>query len=136
MLLFGLPNYRMIHVSKGTLIMSTTKILIFLLSLSFSSLLQAAEPSQIEKNKALVVKFYEMAFVEHKDVEAAELYVSEDYIQHDPWTATGRQAFIDYLVSSEKEKPDAFSTIKRVIAEGDLVVLHVHDRINKEDRGA
>lgn len=136
MLLFGLPNYRMIHVSKGTLIMSTTKILIFLLSLSFSSLLQAAEPSQIEKNKALVVKFYEMAFVEHKDVEAAELYVSEDYIQHDPWTATGRQTFIDYLVSSEKEKPDAFSTIKRVIAEGDLVVLHVHDRINKEDRGA
>jgi predicted SnoaL-like aldol condensation-catalyzing enzyme len=126
----------MIHASKGTLIMSTTKILIFLLSLSFSSLLQAAEPSQIEKNKALVVKFYEMAFVEHKDVEAAELYVSEDYIQHDPWTATGRQAFIDYLVSSEKEKPDAFSTIKRVIAEGDLVVLHVHDRINKEDRGA
>jgi predicted SnoaL-like aldol condensation-catalyzing enzyme len=136
MLLFGLPNYRMIHVSKGTLIMSTTKILIFLLSLSFSSLLQAAEPSQIEKNKALVVKFYEIASVEHKDVEAAELYVSEDYIQHDPWTATGRQAFIDYLVSSEKEKPDAFSTIKRVIAEGDLVVLHVHDRINKEDRGA
>ena len=136
MLLFGLPNYRMIHASKGTLIMSTTKILIFLLSLSFSSLLQAAEPSQIEKNKALVVKFYEIASVEHKDVEAAELYVSEDYIQHDPWTATGRQTFIDYLVSSEKEKPDAFSTIKRVIAEGDLVVLHVHDRINKEDRGA
>lgn len=136
MLLFGLPNYRMIHASKGTLIMSTTKTFIFLLSLSFSSLLQAAEPSQIEKNKALVVKFYEMAFVEHKGVEAAELYVSEDHIQHDPSTATGRQANIDYLVSSVKEKPDAFSTIKRVIAKGDLVVLHVHDRINNEDRRA
>ena len=51
MLLFGLPNYRMIHASKGTLIMNTTKTLIFLLSLSFSSLLQAAEPFQIEKKK-------------------------------------------------------------------------------------
>ena len=107
MLLFGLPNYRMIYASKGTLIMSTTKTLIFLLSLSFSSSLQAAE-----------------------------LYVSEDHIQHDPWTATGRQANIDYLVSSVKEKPDAFSTIKRVIAKGDLVVLHVHDRINNENRRA
>ena len=115
--------------------MTTTKTLIFLLSLSFSSLLQAAEPSQTGKNKALVVTFYEMAFVERRGVEAAELYLSEDYIQHNPWTATGRQAFIDYVVSSSKEKPDAFSTIKRVIAEGDLVVLHVHDRINKEDRG-
>lgn len=116
--------------------MKMTNTLILLLSISCSSLLQASEPSQIEKNKMLVIKFYELAFVERKGVEAAERYVSEDYIQHNPYTATGRQAFIDYAISSLKDKPSAYSEIKRVIAEGDLVVVHVHDRLNKQDRGS
>ena len=116
--------------------MKTKNILIFLLSLSCSSILFASELSQIEKNKMLVVKFYEMAFVERKGIEAAELYLSEDYIQHNPWTATGRQAFIDYVGTWATEKPNAYSEIIRVIAEGDLVVVHVHDRVNKEDRGS
>jgi predicted SnoaL-like aldol condensation-catalyzing enzyme len=106
------------------------------MSLSCTSLSCVSEPSQLEKNKALVVKFYEMAFVDRRGVEAAELYLSEDYIQHNPYTATGRQAFIDYVLSSSKEKPNANSDIKRVIAEGDLVVVHVHDTLNKLDRGS
>ena len=112
------------------------KTILCIIFLFCSSLLYATEAEQIEKNKTLVVNFYELAFVERKGVEAAELYLSEDYIQHNPYTATGRQAFIDYVASWAKEKPDAYSEIKRVIAEGDLVVVHVHDRLNKQDRGS
>ena len=110
--------------------------LILLMILSSTSLSYASEPGQLENNKALVVDFYEMAFVERKGVEAAMRYLSEDYIQHNPYTATGRQAFIDYVGTWAKEKPNAYSEIIRVIAEGDLVVVHVHDRLNKEDRGS
>lgn len=111
-------------------------ILVLILSLSCTSLSYASEPGQLEKNKSLVVNFYELAFVERKGVEAAMLYLSEDYIQHNPYTATGRQAFIDYVGTWAKEKPNAYSEIIRVIAEDDLVVVHVHDRLNKEDRGS
>ncbi len=116
--------------------MRTRFILILILSFSGIPLICAGEQDQLEKNKTLVVKFYEMAFVERRGAEAAELYLSEDYIQHNPYTATGRQAFIDYVLSSSKENPDARSEIKRVIAEGDLVVVHVHDTLNRLDRGS
>lgn len=95
----------------------------------------AQETSQIEPNKAFVVAFYEMAFVQHRGPEAAAKYLAEDYIQHNPYTATGRQAFIDYVVGAHKEHPRSTSRIKRVIAEGDLVVLHVHDATDANDRG-
>jgi predicted SnoaL-like aldol condensation-catalyzing enzyme len=98
--------------------------------------LAVAEPDPGGKNKALVVDFYTMAFVKHRGVEAAERFLSENYIQHNPYTATGRQAFIDYVVGYAKEHPGARSDIKRVIAEGDLVVLHVHDRAHESDLGS
>lgn len=110
--------------------------LILLVILSSTSLSYASGPGQLEKNKALVVNFYELAFVERQGVEAAMLYLSEDYIQHNPYAVTGRQGFIDYVGTWAKEKPNAYSEIIRVIAEGDLVVVHVHDRLNKEDRGS
>jgi len=116
--------------------MQIKNTMFFMLFLSCSSLLWAADADQLAKNKFLVLKFYTLAFVERKGVEAAELYLSEDYIQHNPYTATGRQAFIDYVGSWAKEKPNAYSEIIRVVAEGDLVVVHVHDRLNKEDRGS
>lgn len=109
--------------------------LILLIILSSTSLNCASGPDQLEKNKALVVDFYTLAFVERKGVEAAMRYLSEDYIQHNPYAVTGRQGFLDYVGAWAKEKPNAYSEIKRVIAEGDLVVVHVHDRLNKKDRG-
>ena len=115
--------------------MQNAKAILMVLSLFNALPVHAAESSQVERNKALVVAFYTMAFVERKGVEAAERYLSEDYIQHNPYTATGRQAFINYVVAVSKQNPGASSEIKRVIAERDLVVLHVHDRVDGSDRG-
>lgn len=110
-------------------------VVLLTLQLALSSAAFAGGQEKLEANKALVVKFYEMAFMERQATDAANRYISEDYIQHNPYTANGRKAFIDYAVSFATENPDAYSEIKRVIAEGDLVVLHVHDRLNKDDRG-
>lgn len=88
-----------------------------------------------EKNKRLVVEFYNKIFQKH-DVDAALTYLTEDYKQHNPFAATGRKAFMDFFKSYFKAAPDAYSEIKRVAAEGDLVYLHVHAKQNKTDRGS
>ena len=79
--------------------------------------------------------FYESVFARHQAKEAAEKYLTPTYIQHNPNVATGRQPFIDFFVPFFAKNPEARSEIKRVVAEGDLVVLHVHSKLNKDDRG-
>lgn len=110
------------------LILATT------LLLSITTTTKAAD-QKLEANKALVKNFYEMAFADHKAKEAAEKYLSEGYIQHNPHVATGRQPFIDFFVPFFAKNPEARSEIKRIVAEGDLVVLHVHSKGKKSDRG-
>jgi predicted SnoaL-like aldol condensation-catalyzing enzyme len=81
--------------------------------------------ADIEANKKIVVDFYEKA-LNQKDYEAAAQYFGPRYIQHNPNVPNGPDG-LKVLVTLLKEKfPNARSEIKRVIAEGDLVVLHVH----------
>lgn len=76
-------------------------------------------------NKELVMQFYQMAFQEKKVKVAAETYLDKNYIQHNPYIATGRSALINGLSGWLASVPDATFEIVRVISEGDLVVLHV-----------
>lgn len=85
----------------------------------------AAEEQREEANKRLVVKFYNKA-LNDKDYAAASAYLGKRYIQHNP-TATdgseGLKAFIDFL---RAKFPKQHNEIKRVFADGDFVILHVH----------
>ena len=82
----------------------------------------AADP---ETNKKIVIDFYEKA-LNQKDFEAAAKHFGPRYIQHNPAVPDGPEG-LQRLVTLLKEKfPNSRSTIKRAIAEGDLVMLHVH----------
>lgn len=83
--------------------------------------------TQEEANKKIVLGFYTKAFVDGKAREAAEMYIDEHtYIQHNPHVTNGRKAFIDFFEPYfAKNKDRVPSVIHRVIAQGDLVVLHV-----------
>ncbi len=65
----------------------------------------------------------------------SDRYIGTQYIQHNPYVADGKAPFVNYFTQYFKEHPDAKNTIKRVVAEGDLVVLHVHSTQNAQDRG-
>jgi predicted SnoaL-like aldol condensation-catalyzing enzyme len=106
-------------------------VLLALLPWSFAGVAHAG-PAE---NKALVKSFYEMVFVDHKAKEGAEKYLSPDYKQHNPNVPTGRQPFIDFFVPYFASNPGAKAEIKRLIAEDDLVVVHVHSRASSQDRG-
>jgi predicted SnoaL-like aldol condensation-catalyzing enzyme len=84
-------------------------------------------------NKKLVVDFYRTVFIEKRVVEGFERYVAADYIQHNPLLATGREPAVKFLGS--RMTRESVTDIKRVVAEGDLVVVQVHARTNLSDRG-
>ncbi len=58
--------------------------------------------------------------------KATDLYVGNEYIQHNPLVADGVQPLIDYFDRMGKEYPNKSIEFVRVIAEGELVALHTH----------
>ncbi|KMQ00277.1 MULTISPECIES: nuclear transport factor 2 family protein [Bacillus cereus group] len=87
-----------------------------------------------EKNKKMVVDFYNEVFNKH-NIDIIPKYVSEDYKQHNPFVADGRKAFMDFFKEDFVKNPNSSAEIKRVVAEGDTVALHVYSRTNSQDKG-
>ena len=94
-----------------------------------------AGPTQV-KNKQIVRDFYELAFNRHKPTEAAKKYIGGTYTQHNPHVPDGAPAFYSYFEGFFKKNPQTRVDIKRVVAEGDLVVLHLHFTTGPTDRGS
>ena len=81
--------------------------------------------SSLEANKKTVQEFYD-CLINRKDFGSASKYIGSRYIQHNPLVAEGPEglkALVDFLKS---DYPDARSEIKRIFADGDYVIIHVH----------
>jgi predicted SnoaL-like aldol condensation-catalyzing enzyme len=89
----------------------------------------------LEQNKKLVISFYNMALNDHRPQEAADAFIGGIYIQHNPSITNGKQAFIDFVIARVKQYPYLHADIKSVFAEGDKVLLHVHSKVDPQDRG-
>src|SRR6266446_1971086 len=85
----------------------------------------AADAATQEANKQTVLEFYE-AGINKKDFDAASKFFGPRYVQHNPTAPDGIEGFKAFLGFLREKFPQSRSEIKRVWAEGDYVILHVH----------
>jgi predicted SnoaL-like aldol condensation-catalyzing enzyme len=87
--------------------------------------------ADLESNKRAVVEYYELAFNQKQPEQAVEKYVGSQYLQHNPQAPDGPEAFIAFV----KMFPEASVDIRRVVADGDIVVTHSLLKFTPDDAG-
>jgi len=80
---------------------------------------------KMEANKKAVREFYELA-LNTKDFVAASRYLGPRYVQHNPLVGDGKEGFLAFLAKLKAEYPDNRNEIKRIFADGNYVIIHVH----------
>jgi predicted SnoaL-like aldol condensation-catalyzing enzyme len=76
----------------------------------------------LEKNKRAVLTLYETVFRKH-DFSRLDDIMRDDYIQHNEDCPQGKAGFVAFFESIFAGIPDFSYTMKRIVAEGDLVLL-------------
>jgi predicted SnoaL-like aldol condensation-catalyzing enzyme len=85
----------------------------------------AADAKQMEENKKAVAAFYD-AVLNQKDFDAAKKYLGNRYTQHNPGAADGPEGLKGFIAFLKDKFPDNRSEIKRIFADDDYVIVHVH----------
>jgi predicted SnoaL-like aldol condensation-catalyzing enzyme len=85
----------------------------------------AADAKQMEENKKTVAAFYD-AVLNQKDFDAASKYLGNRYTQHNPTAADGPEGLKGFVNFLKEKFPNNRSEIKRIFADGDYVIVHVH----------
>lgn len=93
-----------------------------------------AEIAKLERNKAAVLDFIEKS-VNQGDIDAASVHFGESYTQHNPNIADGVQGFREYLRQLRQAFPTVRGEVKRIFADGDFVIVHMHARREPEEAG-
>ena len=86
---------------------------------------QTVDVQKLERNKKIVTALYNAALNE-KDFDKARQYLGDKYIQHNPVAADGPEGLKGFIEFLKAKFPNNKSEIKRIFAEGDYVIVHVH----------
>ena len=85
---------------------------------------QADSPQELA-NKQVVLEFYDKAF-NAKDFAAASQFLGAQYVEHSPTIADGAAGLEASIQALKTEHPESRNEVKRVITDGDHVIVHAH----------
>lgn len=86
------------------------------------------------RNKQIAIEFYNAALNE-KNWEKTRSMIGNRYVQHNLNAIDGPEGLKAHIEFLKREFPNNRGEIKRALADGDLVALHVHNRRSPELRG-
>jgi predicted SnoaL-like aldol condensation-catalyzing enzyme len=89
----------------------------------------------LEQNKRAALDFFALHVNQKKPEEAAEKYLGRYYIQHDAHAPDGREGFLEISNAAVSQHPQLRQDVKRITADGDLVMAHSLIKFSPEDRG-
>ncbi|MFF4502903.1 nuclear transport factor 2 family protein [Streptomyces sp. NPDC001401] len=93
------------------------------------------DSARLGYQKAVAARVLKGVF-ERGDTAVVDRFVRPDYIQHNPLAPDGAETLKNLAVSVHKQFPDAKYDIKRVISEGDLVLVHSNVVLTPGTRGS
>jgi len=105
-------------------------IALTVLALAWQTALASGE--QEERNKKIVIDFYDKA-INQKDFAAASAHLGTKYIQHNPLAADGPEGLKAFLEFAKVNLKTYRTEFKRVLADGDFVIVHAWARANPDD---
>ena len=85
--------------------------------------------------KGVVLAFFTTAFIDRDPVTAADRYLGSTYTQHNPGIPDGPEVFKQFIPQWLATVPELSFDIRRVITEGDMVVLHYNMKTTPDDLG-
>jgi predicted SnoaL-like aldol condensation-catalyzing enzyme len=100
----------------------------------FANQALAESTAAIENNKQTVLEFYNKG-VNQKDFTVASAYLDPAFKHHNPARSGGIEGFKAFLSSLREKHPNAHFEIKRVFADGDYVITHVHAMLDPGAKG-
>ena len=86
-------------------------------------------------NKQMITDFYNLIY-NTKNLSVVDKFVSPDLIEHNPQGKNGADELKRFLEFIYTLYPKSLVEIKRVVSDGDLVVVHALKKMIKDDRGA
>ena len=89
---------------------------------------------EFKNNRDMVGYFWNQVFNRH-DPSVIDQMTGETYTQHSPGFADGKKAFREAITGFLKEFPESSAEIRHIGADGDLVFIHNHIKLNPKDRG-
>ena len=99
--------------------------LIVLVALFVGAPASASQHSDVKANKAMVTFVYDQLF-NHANVSVIDTFIDPIYIQHNPRLVDGPEALRQLIINGRAQNPDSHTTIVRVTAQRDLVMIHRH----------
>ncbi|MFF7645550.1 nuclear transport factor 2 family protein [Streptomyces canus] len=95
----------------------------------------AYDPARLGYQKAVAVRVLKGVF-EQGDTAVVDRFVRPDYIQHNPFAPDGADTLKGLAGSVHAQFPDARYDVKRVISDGDLVLVHSNVVMTPGTRGS